>query len=138
MVRILPPTLRAGTRDLPAVPPLVQYLIGCFLQPILTWLNEQVYRALLTRCATHPLIRLAPLYDFAPVVAACQPYYHAPGTKGATPIYTIEQLVRAEFVRAWADSCSDPELEWLLAANLLVRWFVDLPLLSATPDHSKL
>jgi hypothetical protein len=135
---IVPPTLRAGTRDLPDVPPLVQYLIGCFLTPILAWFSQQVYRAVLTRCAAHPLIRLAQLYDFAPVVAACQAYYHAIGTKGATPTYTIEQLVRAEFVRSWADSCGDPELEWLLASNLLARWFVDLPLLGPTPDHSTL
>ena len=67
-----------------------------------------------------------------------RPIYHAPGTKGATPTYTIEQLVRAEIVRAWAASCSDPELEWLLATNLLVRWFVGLPLLGPTPDHSTL
>jgi hypothetical protein len=134
----IPPTLRAGTPDLPAVPPLVQALLGMFLEPILAWLSDQVYRVVLTRCATHPLIRLLPLYDFAPVVAACQAYYHAPGTKGATPTYTVEHLVRAEFVRAWADSCSDPELEWLLASNLIARWFVGLPLFGPTPDHSTL
>jgi len=47
-------------------------------------------------------------------------------------------LVRAEIVRAWANSCSDPELEWLLASNLLVRHFVGLSLLAPTPDHSTL
>ena len=82
---IVPSTLRAGTRDLPDVPPFVQSLIGAFLAPILAWLSDQVYRRVLTHCASHPLLRLAPLYDFAPVVAACQAYYHAPGTKGATP-----------------------------------------------------
>jgi hypothetical protein len=135
---ILPPTLRASTPDLPDVPPVVCAILGMFFAPILAWLSQQVYRLVLTRCAAHPLIRLALLYDFAPLVAACQPYYHAPGTKGVPPTYTIDQLVRAEFVRAWADSCSDPELEWLLASNLIVRWFVDLPLLGATPDHSTL
>ena len=109
---ILPRTLRAGTHDLPDVPPLVQYLIGRFLDPILAWLSALVYRTVLTRCALHPLVRLLPLYDFAPVVAACASYYHAPGAKGTPPTYSIEHLVRAEFVRAWADSCSDPELEW--------------------------
>ena len=69
-LRILPCTLRAGTIDLPDVPPFVQYLIGCFLSPILAWLSDQVYRALLRRCAAHPLVRLAQLYDPAPVVAA--------------------------------------------------------------------
>ena len=50
---IVPPLLRANTPDLPDVPPLVQYLIGAFLQPILTWLSTLVYRPLLTRCADH-------------------------------------------------------------------------------------
>lgn len=135
---ILPCTLRASTRDLPDVPPLVQYLIGAFLEPILAWLSTLVYRLALTRCAQHPLVRLLPLYDFAPVVAACASYYHAPGTKGATPTYTIEHLVRAEFVRAWAASCSDPDLECLLASDLLARAFVGLPLVGPTPDHSTL
>lgn len=135
---ILPSTLRAGTRDLPDLPPLAQYLFGLCYQPILNWLSALVYRLVLTRCAEHPLVRLLPLYDFAPAVAACAAYYHTPGTKGVTPTYTIEQLVRAEFVRAWADSCSDPELEWLLASNLLARAFVGLPLVGPTPDHSTL
>jgi DDE family transposase/transposase-like protein DUF772 len=138
MLRSIPPTLRASTPNLPDVPPLVQYLVGCFLPPLLAWFSEQLYRLVLTRCAAHPLVRLAQLYDFAPVVAACQSYYHRPGTKGTTPTYTLDQLVRAEFVRAWADSCGDPELEWLLASNLIARWFVDLPLLGPTPDHSTL
>jgi hypothetical protein len=137
-MRIVPPSLCAGTPALPNVPPFVCAILGSFLAPILAWLNTQVYRAVLTRCASHPLVRLAQLYDFAAMIVACQAYYHAPGTKGTTPTYTIEQLVRAEFVRAWADSCSDPELEWLLAANLIVRWFVDLPLLGPTRDHSTL
>lgn len=135
---ILPRTLPSGTRDLPDVPPLLQYLIGVFLDPILAWLSALVYRLVLTRCAEHPLVRLLPLYDFAPVVTTCASYYHTPGAKGAPPTYSIEQLVRAEFVRAWADSCSDPELEWLLASNLLARAFVGLPLLGPTPDHTTL
>ena len=34
---MIPPVLRAGTRDLPDVPPLLQYLIGSFLN--LAWLS---------------------------------------------------------------------------------------------------
>jgi hypothetical protein len=138
MLRSIPPTLRGHTLDLPQLPPLVLAFLGQFLAPLLAWFSLSVYRAVLSRCASHPLVRLAQLYDPAPVVIACASYYHAPGTKGTIPTYTIEQLVRAEIVRAWADSCSDPELEWLLASNLLARWFVDLPLLGPTPDHSTL
>ncbi len=123
--------------SLPDVPPLVQYLLLSFLTPILAWLSDRVYQALLVRWGTHPLVRLAHLYDPAPVVAACSGYYHQQGP-GRPPTYTLNTLVRAEIVRAWADSCSDPELEWHLATNLLVRWYVGLPLLGPTPDHATL
>jgi hypothetical protein len=46
--------------------------------------------------------------------------------------------VRAEIVRAWLGSCGDPELEWHLRTNLLLRWFVGLPVFASTPDHSTL
>ena len=107
---IVPPVLRAGTRDLPDLPPLVQYLIGAFLESILAWLSSLVYRPLLQRCADHPLVLLAHYYDPAAVVAACAAYHHAPDTPGRPPTFSIEQFVRAEIVRAWADSCSDPAL----------------------------
>jgi hypothetical protein len=72
MRRSIPPTLRAGTPDLPDVPPFVQSVVGCFLVPILAWVSALIYRQVLLRCAHHPLVRLAQCYDVAPVVAACQ------------------------------------------------------------------
>ena len=135
---IVPPVLRGATRDLPDVPPLVQFLIGQFLGPILAWLTTLVYRPVLQRCAEHPLVLLAQWYDPAAVVAACQGYHHAPGTPGAPPTFTIAQFVRMEIVRAWADCCSDPALEQLLSTDLVVRWFVGLPLTQSAPDHSTL
>lgn len=134
---IVPSTLRAATRDLPDVPLYVQYLIGCFLAPILAWLTTLVYRQVLSRCADHPLLQIAQHYDLTPVVMACAAYHHRSGP-GAPPTFSVEHLVRAELVRAWASSCSDPELEWLLASNLVVRAFVGLPLVGPTPDHSTL
>jgi Transposase DDE domain/Transposase domain (DUF772) len=135
---IVPPVLRAGTRDLPDVPPLVQYFIGAFLAPILVWLESLVYRPLLQRRADHPLVLLHQWYDPALVVAACADFHHPPDTPGRPATFTIDQFVRAEIVRAWADSCSDPALEDLLSTNLLVRWFVGLPLAQPGPDHSTL
>jgi Transposase DDE domain/Transposase domain (DUF772) len=135
---ILPSTLRAGTRDLPNVPPLVQYCIGAHLAPTLDWLETLVYRPLLLRCADHPLVLLAQWYDPAAVVAACAGFHHAPDAPGRPPTFTIAQFVRAEIVRAWAGSCSDPDLEELLNTNLLVRWYVGLPLTQPGPDHSTL
>lgn len=135
---ILPPTLRAATCDLPDVPPVIQFLIAQFLAPILTWLQALVYRPLLHRCVEHPLVLLNQFYDPAPVVASCQGFHHAPSTPGRPPTFSIELFVRCEIVRAWADSCSDPALEELLSTNLLVRWFVGLPLAQPGPDHSTL
>src|SRR5580765_5328647 len=94
---------------LPDVPPLVQLVFLRFLSPLLAWLSTQVERAVLARSATHPLVRLAHLYDPASVVAACAAYYHRDGP-GKPPTYTISTLVRAEIVRAWAASCSDRDL----------------------------
>jgi len=135
---ILPPVRRAGTPDLPAVPPLVQYLLGVYLAPILTWIETLILRGLLARHASHPLVQLGRWYDPAVVVTACAGFHHAPDTPGRPPDFTIAQLVRAEIVRAWADSCSDPALEDLLSTNLLVRSFVGLPLIQPGPDHSTL
>ncbi len=134
----IPPVLRGGTRDLPDVPPLVQYLIGMFLEPILAWLGTLIYRPLLLHCAEHPLVVLAQSYDPSAVIAACAAFHHPVTAPGRPPSFTIEQFVRAEIVRAWADSCSDPALEELLTTNLLVRAFVGLPLTQAGPDHSTL
>ena len=134
----IPPVLRGRTPDLPDVPPLVLYLIGCFLEPILAWLSALVYRPLLLRCADHPLVLLNQYYDPSAVVAACASFHHPATAPGRPPTFSIEQFVRAEIVRAWADSCSDPALEELLATNLLVRWFVSLPLTQPGPDHSTL
>src|SRR3712207_2300383 len=103
--------------NLPELPPVVQALLGRFLALILAWVSALVYQALLTQCARHPLVRLAQLYDPSAVIAACSAYYHGAGP-GAPPTFTIRTLVRAEIVRAWADSCSDPELEWHLGSNL--------------------
>jgi hypothetical protein len=130
--------VRAGAPDLPDVPPLVQWLVLQFLCPILAWVETRLLRTTLARCAQHPLVQLAQTYDPAPVVAACAAYYHAPGTPGDTPTYTVDLLVRAEIVRAWTHSCSDRDLAWHLTTNLVVRWFCGLGLLAPTPDHSTL
>ena len=134
----IPPVLRGRTPDLPDVPPLVLSLLGSFLEPILAWLSTLVYRPLLLRCADHPLVLLAQWYDPSAVVAACAAFHHPPNAPGRPPTFSIDQFVRAEIVRAWADTCSDPVLEELLTTNLLVRWFVGLPLTQPGPDHSTL
>ena len=134
---ILPYLSSADTEELPPVPPLVLALLARWLDPLLAWLSALVYRAVLTRCRSHPLVRLAQLYDPQAVAAACAAYHHQTGP-GAPPTYPVPLLVRAEIVRVWAGSCSDPALEQLLASHLLCRWYVGLPLLGPTPDHTTL
>lgn len=127
--------------DIPAVPdlpPFVLALLGAHLAPVLDWLTARVYGPMFARCADHPLVALKTWYDPAAVVAACAGFHHAPGTPGKPPAFTIEHFVRAEFVRAWAGTCSDRELEQLLSTDFLVRWFVGLPLTQRAPDHSTL
>ena len=67
---ILTSPISDDSMPLPDVPPLVQYLLLHFLAPILAWLSDHVYQVLLVRCAAHPLVRLAHLYD--PV--SCEKY----------------------------------------------------------------
>ncbi len=129
---ILPSATSDPRTRLPDLPPVVQAVLSRFLALILAWVSALVYQALLVQCAQHPLVRLARLYNPAAVVAACRAYYHHAGP-GAPPTFSIQTLVRAEIVRAWADSCSDPELEWHLASNLIVRWYVGLPVLGRLP-----
>lgn len=139
MVRSIPPTLSAGTLDLPAVPAWLQAWFLTWLGPILTWAETRIYRVVLAQCAEHPLVQLGLHYDPTAVVDACAAFRAPPGGPGAPPDFTVEQLVRAELVRAWADACSDRALEWHLASNLVVRWFVGLSLFAPrVPDHTTL
>jgi hypothetical protein len=134
---ILPPLSSDHIAEDAPFPPALHSLLLASLPSLLAWLSSLLTRALLARCQSHPLLRLHQLYDPAAVVDACAAYRH-PSGPGAPPSYSLSILVRAEIVRVWAHSCSDPALECLLATNLLVRWFVGLPLLGPTPDHSTL
>src|SRR5215216_3083114 len=120
----IPLPLRANTPDLPAMPPLAQYLVLRFLPSILAWIETCIVCHLLQRFAAHPLVQIAQYYDLAPVITACAGYHHPADQPGRPPTFSTALLVRAEIVRAWAESCSDRDLEWHLSANWLVRNFV--------------
>jgi len=100
VIRRIPPTLRAGTPDLPAMPPWMQVWIIIFLGPILTWAENRIYRVMLTQSADHPLVQIGLHYDPSAVVAACTGFHATADGPGAPATFTIEQLVRAEIVRA--------------------------------------
>ena len=139
MIRSIPSTLRAGTADLPVVPPWMQAWCILFLGPILVWVETRMSRSVLSRCADHPLVHLGIRYDPSVVVDACASFHADVSGPGAPITFTIEQLVRAEIVRVWAESCSDRDLEWLLTTNFVVRWFVGISLFAPQiPDHTTL
>ncbi len=108
-----------------------------WLAPLLAWVETTLYAAVSHRCPAHPLVPLAARHDLTAVVRQCASYYHSTGP-GTCPTYSVDTLVRAEVVRRWAGSCSDPALERLLVSDLLARAFCGLPLLGPTPDHSTL
>jgi hypothetical protein len=110
-----------------------------FLEAILVWAETRIYRSILTQGADHPLVQIGIQYDPSAVVAACADFRADPDTPGAPPTFTVEQFVRAEIVRAWAESCSDRDLEWHLISNLRVRWFVGISLFAPrVPDPTTL
>ena len=135
---IVPSLPFADTPDLPDIPPLALAVLGQYLDPILAWFTGRVLHPMFQRCADHPLVALHAWYDPTTAVTACAGFHHAEGTPGRPPDYSIAQFVRMELVRAWADSCSDRDLEQLLSSDFLVRWFVGLPLMQRGPDHSTL
>ncbi|MFQ3662440.1 transposase [Roseiflexus sp.] len=139
MVRSLPPTLRAGTRDLPAVPRWLQAWVVVWCAAILAWAETRMYRLVLTQCRDQPLVQPGQACDLTAVVAACAAFRADPDGPGTAATFTVEQLVRAEIVRAWAAPCSERDLEWHLNSNLVVRWFVGLSLFAPrVPDHTPL
>jgi hypothetical protein len=123
--------------DLPDLPPFVLALLARSFDPLLAWLSSLLLRAVLARCSQHPLVRLDRLYDPAALLKRCAAYHHCDGP-GAKPTYPVSLLLRAEIVRVWAGTCSDLKLEQLLACDLIVRWYVGLPLFAPSPDHSTL
>src|SRR5688572_12230564 len=99
---ILPFPTSDPSTQLPDLPPPVQLLLQRFLALILTWVSALVYRIVLVQCSSHPLVRIAQLYDPSAVVRACSSYYHADGP-GTSPTFSVRTLVLAELVRSWAD-----------------------------------
>lgn len=123
--------------DLPPLPPLLLALLIPWWTILITWLTALVERRLLARCRTHPLVRLAAVFDCDPVVQACAAFHHHAGP-GAPVQFPVRLLVRAELLRAWYGALSDRQLEHRLTTDVLARWFVGLPLLAPPPDHTTL
>ncbi len=59
MLPSIPPTLRAGTPDLPTLPRWLRCLLLPFLADLLAWAERLLLRQVLARCADHFLVWLA-------------------------------------------------------------------------------
>lgn len=97
---------------------------------------SQVYQSLLAQHPKHLLVQIHDRFDFGPLEAACNGYYHQGGV-GAPPTYCVGLLLRAELLR-YLYNLSLRDLEANLQMNLLMKWFVGLGLLDPVPDHSTL
>jgi hypothetical protein len=118
------------------IPDFILSLVKAHLTPLLHWFSDRVYADLIQRDPDHLLIRLHDHLDLAPLEQACAAFHHARGP-GARPTHPVSHLVRAFLVKYLFD-WSLRDLEWQIRFNLVVKWFVGLPVFAAGPDHSTL
>lgn len=121
----------------PDVPPRLCREIQRCQDALWAWINALVVTLFHANTPDHDLMRINQSFDFAPLVAQCADYYHASGP-GTQPTYTVEQLLRAEVVRSYHQSCGDETLATILATSVLERSFVGLPLPGPTPSAATL
>lgn len=118
------------------IPPVVLFLVQFYYEALVMWLGQRLYERLLPRWRREFLVTIHDLVDLRPLEAACGSYYHSQGG-GTQPVYTVAMLVRALLVR-YVYHWSYAETERQMNTNLVVRWFVGLPVSGATPDHTTL
>jgi len=126
-------------KDLPQpdLPPKVCALLNRFAPFFQAWLQQLIIALFGAASDKHFLIRLNNQCDFSDAVAQCASYYHTEGP-GRTPTYTVDQLFRAEIVRAYYEACGDEELSLILQSNIVARVFVGLPFFAPVPSDTKL
>jgi IS5 family transposase len=118
------------------LPPLVQDVLRMYLQPLLRWFSDYVYRRLLNQAADHLLFKLHSHLDFTRLEQSCAGFHHASGP-GTVPTHIVARLVRAVLVGnlyGW----SLRQLEQQVRFNLIVKWFVGYGLHEPGPDHTTL
>jgi hypothetical protein len=85
---------------------------------------------------SHPLVLLQQSFDFTAIVQQCAHYRKETGTPGSNDTYSVEQLLRIEFIRAWKGGLSDGELVNELRQNAISRWFVGIHLTDPVPSDT--
>lgn len=118
------------------LPQILLLWLSVYWQTLTSYFSDLLYADLLERCHNHLLVKLARSLDLSKVEAACAAFHHQEGP-GRPITYPVSQLVRALLV-GWLYQLSLRQLEQHLYSDLLVRWFVGIPLFAAAPDHSTL
>ena len=121
---------------MPILPHILLPFVTLYWAILAEFFSTYFYASVLARCQTHLLVRLADHLDFTPLDKACAAYQHQTGA-GTCATYPVAVLVRALLVKALY-SLSFRDLEQRLLTDLVVRWFVGLPFVGETPDHSTL
>ena len=121
---------------MPILPQIFPVILAIYWQTLASFYSEIICADLLGRCRSHLLVKIAENVDFSELEAACAGFHHQVGA-GRPVTYPIASLVRA-FLVGWLYDLSLRELEQRLCSDLLVRWFVRLPLFTPVPDHTTL
>jgi hypothetical protein len=121
----------------PDLPAKVCALLNTFATPFKNWLTQLIIHIFGATLPAHFLVQVNNRCDFSDAVAMCESYYHTTGA-GAKPTYTVEQLFRAEFVRAYYGACGDEELALLLQTNVVARVFAGFSFFAPVPSDSTL
>lgn len=121
---------------MPILPQILLTFVALYWAILAEFFSAYFYASVLARCQKHLLIQLAEYLDFTPLETACAPYQRQNGA-GTCATYPVAVLVRTLLVKALY-SLSFRELEQRLLTDLVVRWFVGLPFVGETPDHSTL
>jgi len=121
---------------MPILPQILLPILLFYWTILAEFFSACFYASLLARCQTHLLVQLADQLDFTPLDTVCAAYQHQTGA-GTCATYPVAVLVRALLVKVLY-SLSFREMEQRLLTDLIVRWFVGLPFMGDTPDHSTL
>lgn len=119
---------------MPILPQFLPTILVFYWSILLDLFSRYLYTIILERCHNHLLVKLEKYLDLSEVEKDCAGFRHQGGA-GAPASYSIAVLVRCELVM-FLEGLSLRGLEQRLQSDLVVRWFVGLPVFGGTPDHS--
>lgn len=116
------------------IPSYVLELVEIYWEALVGWFSKCFFERIMPSFAGEFLAQLDQLLDLGPLEKACAAYHHQEGA-GADPDYDASVLVRTQLLRQLFDWSF--EQTWRqIQTNLVVRWFVGLPLGEPAPSDS--